>query len=190
VQLDRVAPRITRVVLAMAGLLAVLGSRPDTRAPLVARSLVLSDQARRYLQLQFRSYTTEFMGCMIGEVHGLTVVVQRVAPADVEPAASATTHVVPRASCEAAGWRGTVGIVHSHPSGERCWYFFPSTHVTTSDGQSFLLQPYPVDAIMCGDRLVWVSRDLVEHEVTLVPKAVTEPSTQVRGNRILAGSGK
>src|SRR2546422_6952820 len=32
----------------------------------VARKLILSDQARRYLALQYRSYPTEFMGCMIG----------------------------------------------------------------------------------------------------------------------------
>jgi hypothetical protein len=177
------------------GLIAVLGSRPEARErasvtarPVAARTLIFSEQARRYLQLQYRAYTTEFMGCMIGEVHGLAVVVHRVAPADVEPSASATTHVVPRVSCEEAGWTGTVGIIHSHPGGERCWYFFPTTKVATSDGSSFLLQSYPVDAIMCGDRVVWVSRDLVEHEVALAEKRSAGPPPQPRGNRILAGS--
>jgi len=193
----RLVPRVTRVVLTTAGLIVVLGSRPEPRArtpmpvqPLAARTLILSEQARRYLQLQYSAYSKEFMGCMIGEVHGLAVVVHRVAPADVEPAATSATHVVPKTSCEESGWMGTVGIIHSHPSGERCWYFFPTTQVATSDGRSFLMQSYPVDAIMCGDRVVWVSRDLVEREVALVETLHAGPPPQVRGNRILAGSGR
>lgn len=38
----------------------------------------------------------------------------------------------------------------------------------SSDGQSFLWQPYPVDAIMCGDRVVWISRDMTERQLNLV----------------------
>lgn len=140
---------------------------PGAAGP-IARRLVLSDQARRYLALQFRSYPTEFMGCMIGQVHGRTVVVARIAPADVDPAQSARTHVVPQQSCEQAGWSGTVGMIHSHPSREACWYSFPGTSVLASDGQSFLFQPYPVDAIMCGDRLVWISRDMAERQLSPV----------------------
>src|SRR5689334_24145515 len=41
------------------------------------RVLVLSDQARRFLFLQYRGFHTEFMGCMIGEVQGGTIVVRR-----------------------------------------------------------------------------------------------------------------
>ncbi len=135
---------------------------------LVAETLVLSDQARRYLLLQYRSYPTEFMGCMVGEIRGRSVVVLRIAPADVDPTQSARTHVMPKQSCEEAGWAGTVGVIHSHPSGQQCWYHFPGTQVLASDGQSFLWQPYPVDAIMCGDRVVWISRDMAERELTLV----------------------
>src|SRR5213078_5187145 len=98
-----------------------------------ARALVLSEQARRYLVLQYRSFPTEFMGCMIGEMHGNAVIVHRIAPADVDPKQSTTTRVVPNQTCEDAGWTGTVGVIHSHPSGERCWYFFPGTQVATSD---------------------------------------------------------
>ena len=133
------------------------------------RELLLSDQARRYLALQYRSYPTEFMGCMIGEVRGSSVVVRRIAPADVEPARSTATHVVPDRSCEEAGWTGTVGVIHSHPSGERCWYYFPGTQVATSDAQSFIRQRYAVDAIMCGDYVVWLSREMVEAKLNLVP---------------------
>src|SRR6266849_5361472 len=39
--------------------------------------LVLSDQARRYLALEYRAFPTELMGCMIGEVHGSAVRVER-----------------------------------------------------------------------------------------------------------------
>lgn len=38
----------------------------------------------------------------------------------------------------------------------------------SSDGQSFLWQPYPVDAIMCSDRVVWISRDMTERQLNLV----------------------
>jgi len=47
---------------------------------MTARALVVSDQARRYLTLAYGSRATEFMGCMIGQVHGPVVFVQRIAP--------------------------------------------------------------------------------------------------------------
>lgn len=149
-----------------------------------ARALVLSQQARRYLNLQYRSFSTEFMGCMLGEVRGRTVIVDRIAPADVDPAASAPTHVVPQGTCEAAGWTGTVGMIHSHPGAERCWYYFPSTSVATSDGQSFVRQAYPVDAIMCGDRVVWISRDMSERQVPLTARSSARARPRAtRGNQ-------
>ena len=133
-----------------------------------AHALVLSEQARRFLVLQYKSYPTEFMGCMIGEVRGNAIVVQRIAPADVDPPKSATTHVVPKESCEVAGWSHTVGMIHSHPGGEKCWYYFPGTEVATSDEQSFLRQPYPIDAIMCGNAVVWIGRDYKEQQIPVV----------------------
>src|SRR3989441_9699648 len=45
------------------------------------RMLILSDQARRFLAL-YRAFPTEFMGCMIGEVRGRAIMVDRIAPAD------------------------------------------------------------------------------------------------------------
>lgn len=140
-----------------------VAARPED-AP---RALVLSDQARRFLLLQYRGFPTEFMGCMIGSVNGQAVVVDRIAPADVDPAQSTPTWVVPRQTCESAGWTGTVGTIHSHPSAERCWYFFPGTGVPSSDGASFLSTRYPVDAIMCGERIVWINRDLAQQELPL-----------------------
>jgi JAB domain-containing protein similar to deubiquitination enzymes len=178
-----VRTRIIRTAILAAGLTTLLALQPESarlveaawargvgkagRAPAV-RVLLLSDQARRYLALQYRSYPTEFMGCMIGEVRGRAVVVRRIAPADVEPSHSTATRVVPHQTCEDAGWSGTVGMIHSHPGGERCWYYFPKTQVASSDGQSFAVQPYPVDAIMCGDYVVWINRDMAETQLRLV----------------------
>ena len=191
-----------RVVVATAGLMVLLALQPEpTRlvetaaarvvpSSPVARTLVISEQARRYLVLQYRSFPTEFMGCMIGEVRGRTVIVRRIAPADVDPPQSTTTHVVPQQTCEEAGWTGTVGTIHSHPNAERCWYLFPGTQVASSDAASFLRQPYPVDAIMCGDHVVWASRDLVQSQVPLTDQAKRSVAhEQQRGNRIHAGSG-
>jgi hypothetical protein len=190
--------RVGRAVVAMAGLVTLLALQPEpvkTAAPGrawvadgAARTLTLSDQARRYLAIQYRAYPTEFMGCMIGEVRGQAVFVQRIAPADVDTVQSTRTHVVPHQTCEHAGWSGTVGVIHSHPGGDRCWYFFPGTQVATSDAQSFLQQPYPVDAIMCGDRVVWISRNGMEQQVRLVEDKSVNRVEHPRGNRVHAGA--
>lgn len=161
-----------RTILLLVGGLTGIASAAPAKAQHVAASaspavLILSRQAQRLLALQYRSFPTEFMGCMVGELRGDTVLIERIAPADVDPAQSTATQVVPQQSCEAAGWTSTVGVIHSHPTGERCWYFFPGTAVPTSDGYSFLRGRYPVDAIMCGDRVVWISRSGVQHEVGL-----------------------
>src|SRR5690242_20550738 len=188
----------TRGVMAAAGLVVLLALQPEPAGLIEAagqpgvhaRALILSDQARRYLTLQYRSYPTEFMGCMIGEVHGNAVIVRRIAPADVEPGHSTTTRVVPEQTCEAAGWVGTVGMIHSHPDGQRCWYYFPGTRVASSDAHSFARQTYPVDAIMCGKSVVWLSRDLVQQQVQLSDPDVhpVAPQRQQRGNRVHAGA--
>ena len=39
--------------------------------------------------------------------------------------------------------------------------------MVSSDGRSFLLSPYAVDAIMCGDRVVWIGRNLVERQTAV-----------------------
>ena len=194
----RMLKRVGRAVAATAGLLTLLALQPEPdkaavpgRAWVVAgaaRTLILSDQARRYLAIQYRAYPTEFMGCMIGEVRGQAVFVNRIAPADVDTAQSTRTHVVPRQTCERAGWAGTVGVIHSHPGGDRCWYFFPGTQVASSDAQSFLQQPYPVDAIMCGDRVVWISRNGMQKQIRLAQDKQADRLEQRRGNRVHAGA--
>src|SRR5216683_93005 len=128
-------------------------------ASMTARGLALSDQARRYLTLAYRS-PTEFMGCMIGEVRGAVVYVQRVAPADVDPTQSTRTHVLPRQTCEVAGW----------------------------DAESFARQPYPVDAIMCGDSIVWISRDRAQRQVRLADGPAPLALDHQPGNRVHTGT--
>jgi hypothetical protein len=181
--------RAIRRVAGTAGFMALLALQPGPatagHGARAVQALVLSEQARRYLVLQYRAFNTEFLGCMIGEVHGSTVVVHRIAPADVEPSHSTSTQVVPKETCERSGWSGTVGMIHSHPSGERCWYYFPGTRVASSDGQSFLRSPYPVDAIMCGDRVVWIRRELAEEEIALVERpgdVAVASAPPMRGN--------
>jgi hypothetical protein len=39
------------------------------------------------------------------------------------------------------------------------------------------MQPYAVDAIMCGDHLVWISRDMAEEQLSLVDRRSTDAST-------------
>jgi len=170
-------------------LLLLLGAA-DAAGPasMTARALVVSDQARGYLTLAYRAFSTEFMGCMIGEVRGPVVFVQRIAPADVDPVHSTQTHVLPRQTCERAGWKGTVGIIHSHPGGERCFYYFPGTQVASSDAESFGRQPYPVDAIMCGDSIVWINRDNTQRQVRLAAGPIPVAADQRPGNRVHTGS--
>ncbi len=153
-----------------------------------AHALALSDQARRSLALEYRAFPTELMGCMIGEVHGSVVSVQRIAPADVDPAESTPTRVRSRRTCEDAGWVGTVGMIHNHPGGERCFYNFPGTQVQSSDAQSFGLQPYPVDAILCGDCIVWINRASVERRFSLLQRRVVRAPDPPPSNRLRAGS--
>jgi hypothetical protein len=161
-----------RAAVATAGLAALLALHIGAAGAagavsMTARALVVSDQARRYLRLAYGSYPTEFLGCMIGQVVGPVVFVQRIAPADVDSGHSTRTEVRPRQTCEEAGWPGTVGMIHSHPGGVRCFYYFPGTVVTSSDAESFARQPYPVDAIMCGDSIVWISRDHAQRQLSL-----------------------
>jgi proteasome lid subunit RPN8/RPN11 len=207
----RVGGSLPRLLAGTAGLMLLLGLEPESSlimehaeahehteahtAPVrlgAASGVVLSGQARRYLALQFKAYPTEFMGCMIGERRGNTIVVQRIAPADVDSAQSKATHVVPRTTCEQAGWTGTVGMIHSHPKATSCWYYFPGTQVSTSDLQSFARQPYPVDAIMCGDTLVWIARDYHERRVPLnggEAPVRTAPAVPTRGNQVASMAG-
>src|SRR5205823_15008658 len=107
---------------------------------------------------------------------------------DVEPARSTRTRVLPTQSCESAGWTGTVGVVHSHPDSQNCWYHFPGTLVGTSDAASFGMQPYAVDAIMCGDHLVWIGRDMAEQQLTLLHPRSTDASVP-SGRRVAGTNG-
>ena len=161
---------VNRVVSVCAAVVTALAAAPPSWAQTTPGPsvLVFSGRAQRVLALHYQPHPTELMGCLLGTLRGGdTVRVERIAPADVDPVHSTPTHVLPKQTCEEAGWAPTVGTIHSHPAGERCWYFFPGTRVPSSDGQSFLRSPYPVDAILCGDRVVWIGRDTVEKYVAL-----------------------
>ncbi len=165
--------RIVRIVVAALGLTALLALQPESvRLVESAWARSAGGAAHAAVVRRLILYPTEFMGCMIGETRGSVVLVRRIAPADVEPKHSTPTRVVPHQTCEDAGWSGTVGMIHSHPGGERCWYYFPTTQVASSDGQSFASQPYPVDAIMCGDHVVWINRNMVEAQLSLAVDTV------------------
>lgn len=60
--------------------------------------------------------------------------------------------------------------------------------VPTSDEASFARQAYLVDAIMCGDRVVWVGRDEMQRQVSLSTSSDTVVSGSAgqrsRGNRL------
>ena len=182
-------PLHVRAAVATAGVVALLMVHLGAAgaASTTAHALIVSDQARRYLRLAYAA-PTEFMGCMIGQVRGSAVYVQRVAPADVDPAHSTRTHVLPRQTCEEAGWVGTVGMIHSHPGGERCFYYFPGTQVASSDAESFARQPYPVDAIMCGDSIVWIGRDHAQRQLRLADGAALMTLDHQPGNRVHSGT--
>ena len=152
----------------LAWLLQLSALMSPTAGPPAVRALVFSDQAVRLLALESRSFQTEFLGCMIGEIRDGVVRVDRIAPADVSPLRSTATAVVPETTCEDAGWTGTVGMIHNHLTGERCWYYFPGTQVPTSDEQSFVRTPSAVDASMCGAKVVWIGRDMAQEELALV----------------------
>ena len=143
--------------------------RPDPMAAqdVAPHVLVVSDQVRHELTLVYSGRATELLGCLIGRIHGDTVRIDRIAPAHVDPAHSTPIHVLPQESCEDAGWKPVIGTVHNHPEGQNCWFVFPGTRVPASDGKSFLNGTYPLSAILCGPRLIWVTRDLVHHELGL-----------------------
>src|SRR5436309_16075075 len=111
----------------LAGLLHVSGALtsptvgPSVRTPprpAAVRALVLSDQAVRLLALQYRSFHTEFLGCMLGEIRDGAVRVDRIAPAVVGPLRCTATEGGPETTGEGAGWTGTVGLAASDRPGE------------------------------------------------------------------------
>ncbi|MDZ4863774.1 MAG: hypothetical protein SGJ01_10045 [Gemmatimonadota bacterium] len=155
-------------LLGAVALSVMLAGGVEARTVPTPKALTLADQARRELALIYAAHSTELLGCLIGELRGDTVLIERIAPADVDPAHSTPTHVLPRGNCEQAGWTKTVGMIHNHPDGKECWYLIPGTRVPGSDGESFLRGAYAIDAILCGERLVWINREMLEREVPLV----------------------
>jgi len=80
----------------LAWLLQMGGALPSpTVGPPAVQALVFSDQAVRLLALQARSFQTEFLGCMIGEIRDGVVRVDRIAPATASLLFQAITPIIP-----------------------------------------------------------------------------------------------
>jgi len=60
--------------------------------------------------------------------------------------------------------------------------------VASSDAESFVRQPYPVDAIMCGDSLVWISRDRAQRQLSLADGPARMTLDHEPGNRVHTGT--
>lgn len=124
-------------------------------------ALIFSAPARETLRSWAQS-PTEVLGCMMGEMQGDSLVVGWIRP--LQANAATRTVVATKDECQP----GTLGRVHSHPDAQNCWYVFPGTSVPSSDAVSFIrLSKFQVDAIVCGSKLVWVDRQLNQHEQPL-----------------------
>lgn len=109
----------------------------------------------------------EQVACMVGNfaVNG-TIIVHRLQPFTVDSQYVGRRWVVLHdGAC--VDVEGSVGVIHSHPNAERCWYVFPGTSVQTGDARSFLLQAWYVDAIACGASVIWVDRELHQSTISL-----------------------
>lgn len=129
--------------------------------------LSLNPTPRTYLRLWAES-PNEQIGCLLGTVVGDSLNVEEVRPLAVQEWPSEFgeirhTTTVARAECP----HGSLGRVHNHPGGQRCWYQFPGTMVPTSDGVVASRTPFTIDAIVCGHKLVWTDRHLNVHEMVL-----------------------
>ena len=62
-------------------------------------------------------------------------------------------------------------------------------HSSRKLGRALLrLQSYSVDAIMCGDSVVWVNRDLVQRKLPLTDRRMPQAGELAPGNRVRDGS--
>src|SRR5436309_14656267 len=118
--------RVLRPLGATLGIVSLLALQPEPArlarsaaahelsAANAPRALVLSAQARRFLLLQYRSFSTELIGCMIGEVLAGVVVLTRIAPAAVDPEESTSTPVIPTKTSERPSRSVSAVVIHSH----------------------------------------------------------------------------
>ena len=138
-------------------------------SPLTVMLLVLSlNPTPRALLRVWAGSPTEQIGCLLGTISGDSLVVEEVRPLVVQEWPSEFGEIrqsttVARAECP----KGTLGRVHNHPKATRCWYQFPGTMVPTGDGVMAARSPFPIDAIVCGSKLVWADRQLNVHEMAL-----------------------
>jgi hypothetical protein len=162
-------PRPWLIALVAVGLEAptcyrTLDAQDSTLAPVVR--LEIAPQAWRYLRLSYLRYGNhEFLGCMLGHRVGDTVWVRGIGPADVQAAPNDSTTVRADQTCAVQGWQGVIGTIHSHtePVGPSCSHWYRGLQVWTTDMAAFVYGPYPIAAIFCGNRIVWINRDKAEY---------------------------
>jgi hypothetical protein len=76
-----------------------------------------------------------------------------------------------------------LGMIHTHPDGARCWYYFPTTQVLASDAVSALQQPESIDAIYCHGMIVWFEIAPRQEHVSVLVASPTP--TPIAGNRVV-----
>lgn len=104
--------------------------------------------------------TAEHFACLLGRRVGNAFVVTGTRGTSVDYSLSTRYRVVRVQGCQA----GAIGFMHAHPDGDRCWYYFPTTVVPTSDANAASKSPYALDVIYCRGQLVWFHAG-VEHGV-------------------------
>lgn len=117
-------------------------------------------QPRSIAYLQ-QADTLERAACLYGITLGQQYIVTRSTPATSVSQLTTKTRIV--AWCDTA--THPIGMMHTHPQGQNCFYYFPTTQVLSSDGMSAVMQPYALDAILCRDTVVWFDiQRLREHK--------------------------
>lgn len=115
--------------------------------------------------------TLERAACLRGVAIGKQFEVVRSVPAMSVPELTTATRIV--AWCDTAS--KPLGMMHTHPKGQNCYYYFPTTHVLSSDGMSANMQPFVIDAILCGDTVVWYDIGTQEEHKQPAPERVRVP---------------
>jgi hypothetical protein len=132
----------------------------------VPTGLWISNTARTQLQNLPGDRTYEHLACMIGAIDHNVARIDSIVPVAVDSLHEAKLWVAHQNAC--VSMPNVVGIVHSHPDTDRCWYKFPGTDVPTSDEYGAKSSPFPIDAISCdGKWLVWINKDGLEQRISL-----------------------
>ena len=110
--------------------------------------LLLSTHARE--QLQHLPYEYDYRACLVGEKqddHTIRI-----------------DSLVPIRRCIPS--LHVFGMVHAHILNEDCRYYLLGTTERTHDGYVAQESPYPMDAIACPSKMVWINKAGTVFEVS------------------------